>query len=79
MTYSVSPNPTPYIPQHPIFDLLGEPAAFLVMTNTHPPLSLCQQLPHPPLCPCHLFTPHSSNYIIYIDNISNLGRLRPGH
>jgi hypothetical protein len=49
--------------------------------NTHPPLSLvCQQLPHPLLCPSHPFTPHSSSYNIYIDNINNnLGRLHPGH
>ncbi len=39
---------------------LGEPASLLVVTNSHPPLSLvCQQLPHPwllPLLPFH--TPH---------------------
>jgi hypothetical protein len=48
----------------------------LVVTNTHPPLSLvCQQMPHPlAFAP---FTPHSSNYIIYIDDINNLGRPRP--
>jgi hypothetical protein len=39
--------------------LLGEPASLLVVTNTHPSLSLvCQQLPHPlaftPLTLSHL-------------------------
>ncbi len=54
-------------------DLLGEPASLLVVTNTHPPLSLvCQQLPHP-----LAFTPLP--YIIDIDDINNLGRLRLGH
>jgi hypothetical protein len=35
----------------------------------------------PPLgfYPSHPFTPHSSNYISYIDNIKNLGRPCPGH
>ncbi len=60
--------------------LLGEPASLLVVTNTYPPLSLfSQQLLHPlGFCPSHPFTPHSSNYIIYIDGINNLGCLRPG-
>jgi hypothetical protein len=43
------PNPTPGIINKttPLY-LLGEPASLLVVTNTHPPLSLvCQQLPHP--------------------------------
>jgi hypothetical protein len=60
--------------------LLGEPASLLVVTKTHPPLSLVrQQLLHPlGFCPSHPFTPHSSNYIIYIHRINNLGCLRPG-
>ncbi len=73
---NISPGPTPCISKHPLFYFLLFPATFLVVTTTHPPLSLvCQQLSHPLLCPP--FTPHSSNYIIYTD-ISNLGRLRPG-
>jgi hypothetical protein len=52
--------------------LLGEPACLLMVTNTHPPLSLvCQQLAYPLLYPSYPFTPHSSNFIIYIDNINN--------
>jgi hypothetical protein len=47
------------------------------------PSTLVSGLPTtaPPLgfYPSHPFTPHISNYIIYIDNINNLGRLRPGH
>jgi hypothetical protein len=58
---------------------LREPVSLLVVTNTHPPLSLvCQQLPHPLLCPSHPFIPHSSNYIIYMDDINNLGHPCPG-
>jgi hypothetical protein len=61
-------------------DLLGEPASLVVVTNTHPPLSLfCQELSHPlAFTPSHPFTPPSSNYIIYTDDINNLGRPRPG-
>ncbi len=54
-----SPNPTPHIINRttPLF-LLGEPASLLMVTNTHPPLSLvCQQLPHPLLYTSHPFTP----------------------
>ncbi len=41
-----------------IMYLLGEPASFLVVTNSHPPLSLvCQQLPHP--LAFTIFTPFS--------------------
>jgi hypothetical protein len=56
------------------------PASLLVVTNSHPPLSIvCQQLPRPlALAPFTPFSPHSSYYIIYIDNINNLGRLRLG-
>jgi hypothetical protein len=76
---NILPGPTPCISKHPLFYFLLFPATFLVVTTTHPPLSLvCKQLSHPLLCPSHLFTPHSSNYIIYTDNISNLSRLRPG-
>ncbi len=72
--YSISPNSTPcIINKRTLLYLLGEPASLLVVTNTHPSLSLvCQELPHP-------FTPHSSNYIIYIDDINNLGRPHLGH
>jgi hypothetical protein len=61
---------------NPIY-LLGEPASLLIVTNAHPPLSLVyQQLPHPLLCPSHPFTPYSSSYTIYINNINNnLSRL----
>jgi hypothetical protein len=53
--------------------LIGELASLLVVTNAHPPLSLvCQQLPFPLLCPSHPFTPYSSSYTIYIDNINNI-------
>jgi hypothetical protein len=71
--YSILSRPTPCtsIRQPPLY-LLGEPASLLVRTNTDPPMSwVCQQLPHPLLCPSHSFTPHSSNYIIYIDDINN--------
>jgi hypothetical protein len=42
-------NATPcIIDQTTLLYLLGEPASFLLVTNTHPPLSLvCQQLPNP--------------------------------
>jgi hypothetical protein len=48
--------------------LLGEPASLLVVTNSHPPLSLvCRQLPHPlAFTPFTPFSPHSSHYIIYM-------------
>ncbi len=59
--------------------LLGEPASLLLLTNSHPPLSLVCQLPHPlGSTPFHPFLTHSSYYIIYIDHINNLGRLHPG-
>jgi hypothetical protein len=75
------PNLTPCIwNRRTPFYLVGEPASLLVVMNAHPPFSLvCQQLPHPLLCPSHPFTPYSSGYTIYIDGINNnLGRLRPG-
>jgi hypothetical protein len=73
-------NPTPcIINKTNLLYFLGEPVSLLVVTNTHPPLSfVCQQLPHPLLCPSHPFTPHSSNYIIYMDDINNLGHPCPG-
>jgi hypothetical protein len=80
-TWQIMPHPTQPLAFHNItwFYLPGEPASFLVVTNTHPPLSpVCQQLLHPLLCPSHPFTPHSSNYITYIYDISNLGCLRLG-
>jgi hypothetical protein len=76
-----SPNLTPCVVNKttPLY-LLGEPASLLMVTNTHIPLSLVRQhLSHPLLCPSHPFTPHSSNYVIYIDNINNLGRPCSGH
>ncbi len=79
-TRHIMSHPTQPLMSHdsPCFTYLkNQPASFLVVTNTHPPLSLvCQQLPHPLLCSSHPFTPHSSNYIIYIDNISHLSHLR---
>ncbi len=78
----MSPNPAPNIPQHLLFYLLGEPASFLVVTNT-PPIRPCPWSPNncPTLrfAPFNPFTPHCKNYIIYIDVISNLSHLRPGH
>ncbi len=67
------PDPTPlHFNKTTLLYLLGEPASLLVVTNTHLPLSLVrQQSPHPLLCPSHPVTPHSSNYIIYIDDINN--------
>jgi hypothetical protein len=59
-TRHILPHPTqPLASQHPVFMyLLGEPASLLVMTNTHPPLSLvCQQLPHPLLALPPFHTP----------------------
>jgi hypothetical protein len=61
-------------PLHPMASLLyllGEPASLLVVTNTHPPLSLvCQQLPHPLLCPSYCLLPltlsHPAVQIIYL-------------
>jgi hypothetical protein len=62
--YNISTQPDPlHFNGHPLY-LLEEPASLLLVTNTHPPLSLvCQQLSHPLLCPSHAFTPHSSNYM----------------
>ncbi len=56
-----------------------EPASLLVVMNTHPPcLWSANNCPTPWLLPRSPFHPHSSNYIIYIDDINNLGRPRPG-
>ncbi len=65
-------------PNNPAY-LLGETVSLLVVTNTNPSLSLvCKQLPHPLLWPSHPFTPCSSSYTIYIDDINNnLSHLRP--
>ncbi len=71
--YSISTQPDPlHINKTTLLYLFGDPASLLLVTNTHLPLSLvCQKLPHPLLCPSHPFTPHSSNNIIYIDDINN--------
>ncbi len=75
-TYIASPNPTPcFIPY-----LLTWRTSFFAYGDEYPS-TIVSGLPTtaPPLClPSHPFTPHSSNYIIYIDDISNLSRLRPG-
>ncbi len=54
--------------------LLLEPASVPLVTNPSTLVSV------PPLgfYPSHPFTPHSSYYIIYKDNINNLSHLRPG-
>ncbi len=67
---SISTQPDPlHFNKTTLLYLLGEPAFLLVVTNTHLPLSLvCHQKTAPP---SHPFTPHSSNYIIYIDNIND--------
>ncbi len=61
--------------------LLTWRASFLARGDKYPSI-LVSGLPTtaPPLgfYPSHPFTPYSSNYIIYIDDINNLGRLRPG-
>ncbi len=62
--------------------LLTWRASFFARGDEYPS-TLVSGLPTtvPPLgfYPSHPFTPHSSNYIIYIDNINNLGLPRPGH
>jgi hypothetical protein len=40
---------------------------------------VCQQLPHPLAFPTFTpFSPSSTHYIIYIENINNIGRLHLG-
>jgi hypothetical protein len=56
-------------------------ASFFARGDEYPStLVSCLSTTAPPLgfYPSHPFTPHSSNYIIYIDDINNLGGLRPG-
>jgi hypothetical protein len=56
---NISTQPYPCSSMGTPLYLLGEPASLLVVTNTHPPLSLvCQQLPHPLLCPSPQFKIH---------------------
>jgi hypothetical protein len=74
-------KPLPY--KATLYYLLGEPASLLVVTNSiHPVYGLPTTAPPLGFCPFHpiltLFSPHSSYYIIYIENINNLGCLRPG-
>jgi hypothetical protein len=62
--------------------LLTSRASFFACGDEFPS-TLVSSLPTtaPPLCfyPSHPFIPHSSNYIIYRDDINNLGRLHLGH
>jgi hypothetical protein len=57
-------QPNPLLPTN--LCLLGEPASLLVVTNTHPPLSLvCQQLPHPLLALPPFHTPKLKSHYLH--------------
>ncbi len=78
-TQHIMPHPTqPLASQHPAFTYLENQLLCLWwQIPIHPCLWSANNCPT--LClPSHPFTPHSSNYIIYIDDISNLSHLRPG-
>ncbi len=80
-TWHITPRPIWPLALHGIPALLTWRTSFFARGDEYPSTvvsGLPTTAPPPLLCPSHPFTPHSSNYIIYIDNISNLGRLRPG-
>ncbi len=73
--------PHPICPLHSIFPCLLTWRTTFFSRGDECPSTLAsglQKLPHPLLCASHPFTPHSSYYIIYIEDISNLGCLGPG-
>jgi hypothetical protein len=78
MAHGTPPNPTPCIPQHSLLTYLENQLLFSWwQMPIHPFFWSANNCPTPclPLSPFHT---HSSNYTIYIDDISNLGRLRQG-